>query len=85
MNNLARSTITLRRAAIKQFPKSNRYRLDWEHINSFKHSNKKKQKDEAYTRGQIENLLKFSNERISVVILIFASIGYMLVLSHHLG
>jgi integrase len=76
IRDLAEDTITQRLAGIKMFLTSNRIFLKWEYINSFKHSNKKKHRDEAYTHEQISKILEYCSEpRMKTIILMFASTG----------
>ena len=76
IRHLSEGTIIGRLAAIQKLLDSNRVYLKWKYINSFKQSDKKIHKDEAYTREQIEEMLKYCTEpRMTCIILIFASTG----------
>jgi len=71
-------TIISRFSAVKKFYKLNDILINDSKILSFIGEKKKTVKDIAYTHDEIKRMLEFSNERIRMIILLFASTGIRL-------
>jgi hypothetical protein len=60
-------------APLKKFYAMNDVMLNWDKIHAYLSENDKTVEDRPYSREQIKRLLKFSNDRIRVMILLLAS------------
>jgi hypothetical protein len=67
--------ITQQISSVRKFLINNRITLNWDYINQYKGEFKRKQKDEAYTRPQIQKCLDISKYRTKALTLIFSSTG----------
>jgi integrase len=74
-NNRSEGLVTQQIAGVRKFLSSNRINLNWDFINQYKGEFRRKQKDEAYTREQIQTLLQICDIRTRVIVLVFASAG----------
>jgi integrase len=73
--SLSYSTLNIHRSAIVTFFQMNDVVLNSKRIGRYQGERQRQFKDRAYTRKEIQKLLEISDERMKVVILLFASCG----------